>query len=275
MPKKNNTPNYFPHDSNARNSDKMIRLRMVHKAAGYGVYFMILERLREEATYMSVRDYNMIAFDLRVDASLVKSVVEDFGLFVVTPDGNYFYSESFNERMAVKDEKSRKRAEAGREGMRKRYEKGEDVTKSPENGNIVITNLPQNGNKKRKEKDIYPPLYIPPLQDDDGKTPPPAPPAPVTTGQIPLEEFRRRIAENPVTNPTNEELRRGLGLGGDTETLEKWLDEYIDAQTASGNTANYFVEYRRHFANWARIKKKNTPGNGTKEETRPRYYKPL
>lgn len=274
MPKKNNTPNYFPHDSNARNSDKMIRLRMVHKAAGYGVYFMILERLREEATYMSVRDYNMIAFDLRVDASLVKSVVEDFGLFVVTPDGNYFYSESFNERMAVKDEKSRKRAEAGREGMRKRYEKGEDVTKPSEKGNNVITNLPQNGNKKSKEKDIYPPLYIPPLQDDEEKTPPPKPPEPVTTGHITLDEFRRRITGNPMSNAINEELRRGLGLGDDTATLEKWIDDYIAIQTAAGNTRNYFTEYRKHFVNWARIKK-STLENGTKEEPRPRYYNPL
>ena len=115
MVKKEEIARYFSHDSNARNSDKLIRLRMRHKAAGYGVYFMILERLREEPDYMSVKDYNMIAFDLRVDASLVKSVVEDFGLFVVTPDGNYFYSESFNERMAVKDEKSRKLLKA-REG---------------------------------------------------------------------------------------------------------------------------------------------------------------
>ena len=72
---------YFSHDSNARNDDKLIRLRMKHGAAGYGVYFMILERLREETDYMSIKDYNMIAFDFRVDSSLVKSVIEDFGLF--------------------------------------------------------------------------------------------------------------------------------------------------------------------------------------------------
>lgn len=273
MPKKNNTPNYFPHDSNARNSDKMIRLRMVHKAAGYGVYFMILERLREEATYMSVRDYNMIAFDLRVDASLVKSVVEDFGLFVVTPDGNYFYSESFNERMAVKDEKSRKRAEAGREGMRKRYGKGEDVTNLPQNGNNVITKPPENGNKKSKEKEIYPPLYIPPLQNDDKEAESTPPPEAESTGRITLARFRKRITENPMSNAINEELRRGLGLGNDTATLERWLDEYIAQQTAAGNTANYFTEYRKHFANWARLKKQST--DGTKEEPRPRYYNPL
>lgn len=96
--------NYFSHDSNARNDDKMLELRMKHQAAGYGVYFMILERLREEKDYMSVKNYNAIAFDLREDAGLIKSVVEDFGLFSFTEDGECFYSESFNDRMAMKDD---------------------------------------------------------------------------------------------------------------------------------------------------------------------------
>lgn len=103
---------YFSHDSNARNDDKLIRLRMKHGAAGYGVYFMILERLREEADYMSIKDYNMIAFDFRVDSSLVKSVIEDFGLFVFTEDGKCFYSESFMRRMEIKDAVRNKRKDA-------------------------------------------------------------------------------------------------------------------------------------------------------------------
>lgn len=122
---------YFPHDSNARNSDKLIRLRMRHKAAGYGVYFMILERLREEPEYMSVKDYNMIAFDLREDASLIKSVVEDFGLFVFTEDGKYFYSESFKQRMSVKDEKAKKRSEAGGKSAAQKWGNTERENLSP------------------------------------------------------------------------------------------------------------------------------------------------
>ena len=108
--------NYFPHDSNARNDEKVIRLRMKHGAAGYGIYFMILERLREEADYMSAKDYNMIAFDLRVDAAIVKSVVEDFGLFTFTDDGKCFYSDSFARRMYVMEEARSRRSVAGKKG---------------------------------------------------------------------------------------------------------------------------------------------------------------
>lgn len=115
--------NYFSHDSNARNDEKLVRLRMKQGAAGYGVYFMILERLREEADYMSAKDYNMIAFDLRVDAAIVKSVVEDFGLFTFTDDGKRFYSESFTRRMDIKDTLRRQRSEGGKIGMKNRWKK--------------------------------------------------------------------------------------------------------------------------------------------------------
>ena len=115
--------NYFSHDSNARNDEKLVRLRMKQGAAGYGVYFMILERLREEANYMSAKDYNMIAFDLRVDAAIVKSVVEDFGLFTFTDDGKCFYSESFTRRMDIKDTLRRQRSEGGKIGMKNRWKK--------------------------------------------------------------------------------------------------------------------------------------------------------
>ena len=115
--------NYFSHDSNARNDEKLVRLRMKQGAAGYGVYLMILERLREEADYMSAKDYNMIAFDLRVDAAIVKSVVEDFGLFTFTDDGKCFYSESFTRRMDIKDTLRRQRSEGGKIGMKNRWKK--------------------------------------------------------------------------------------------------------------------------------------------------------
>ena len=65
---------YFSHDSNARNSKKLLRLRQAHGAAGYGVYFMLLERLREEGDYTSDRDYDIIAYDLREDKALIKSL---------------------------------------------------------------------------------------------------------------------------------------------------------------------------------------------------------
>ena len=130
--------NYFSHDSNARNDIKLIRLRMKYKSAGYGVYFMILERLRECTNYMCVKDYNAIAFDLREDANMVKSVVEDFGLFAFTEDGKYFYSESFCRRMNTKDDLSRKRSDAGKAGMSNRWKKEQQTEPQPKSEDYLF-----------------------------------------------------------------------------------------------------------------------------------------
>lgn len=113
---------YFSHDSNARNSDKLIKVRMDLGAEGYGIFFMLIERLREEEGYKSTIDYNILAFDLKADSEKIKQVVENYDLFKITEDGKYFYSDSFNERMEMMDAKRKKRAEAGKKGAEKRWE---------------------------------------------------------------------------------------------------------------------------------------------------------
>lgn len=141
--------NFFSHDSNARNSDKLIPLRASMGAEGYGIYFMILERLREEPNYTSVKDYNMLAFDLRVDAAKVKKVIENFGLFVFTDDGKYFYSEGFMRRMQIKDNQSEKAREAAK--IRWRKEKGMQA-QCERNADAMRTQCKERKEKESKEK---------------------------------------------------------------------------------------------------------------------------
>jgi dnaD and phage-associated domain protein len=99
-----------------------MKVRMGLGAEGYGIFFMLIERLREEEDYKSTVDYTTLAFDLRVDPKKVKQVVENYDLFKITEDGKYFYSDSFNERMEMMDAKRKKRAEAGKKGAEKRWE---------------------------------------------------------------------------------------------------------------------------------------------------------
>ena len=158
MAKKENVNKYFSHDSNARNSEKLIRLRMKEGAEGYGIYFMLLERLREEPGYSSERDYNMLSFDLRVDASLIKTVVEDYELFTITEDGKQFYSSGFKKRMEFMDSKKKIFSEAGKRGMATRWNNhvkdrlsendNEVITTLSENDNHLITTLSENDNKQ-------------------------------------------------------------------------------------------------------------------------------
>ena len=96
---------YFSHDFSARVDQKIKRLLMRHGMLGYGVYWAIIEDLYQNANAMRTH-YESIAFELRVDCDLVKSVLNDFELFVF--DGENFGSLSVERRMQERINKSAK-----------------------------------------------------------------------------------------------------------------------------------------------------------------------
>ena len=121
-------------------------------AEGYAIYFMILERLREEDDYISKNDYMMIAYDLRVDEEKVKKVINDYDLFIV--DDDVFYSESFMQRMNIKDSKKLKAQASANSRWEK--EKNKNNNKCEFDTNAMRTHSECNANlckeKKSKEK---------------------------------------------------------------------------------------------------------------------------
>lgn len=134
---------YFSHDSNARNDEKLLAVRMRFGAEGYGIYFMILERLRDESDNMSIKDYNILAFDFRVSADKVKSVIEDFELFEFTDDKKYFFSQRMLNNMKIKNQKSEK----ARLSAMNRWNKSES------NANALQTHSEGNAIKESKVKE--------------------------------------------------------------------------------------------------------------------------
>ena len=107
---------YFPHDSNARNDQRLMKVRMKYGMKGYGIYFGIIEILREQCEYtLTFNDIESISFDLRVDAETIEDIIQNYNLFVI--EGHtMFYSKSLKKRLECMDEKKRKRQEAGRKG---------------------------------------------------------------------------------------------------------------------------------------------------------------
>ena len=110
---------YFQHDCNARQDEKILALRMKHGWEGYGLFWALIERLRESANYSCVCDYNLIAYDLRSDANKIKSIIEDFRLFDFATDenrGKLLYSRRLLEDMYLKDDAREAKVEAGKKG---------------------------------------------------------------------------------------------------------------------------------------------------------------
>lgn len=131
---------YFKHDCNARNDQKLIDVRRKHGMAGYGVYFCIIEIMRETSDYALSRDYSLLEWDLHVDAELIRSVVEDFGLFEL--EDEQFYSVRLRDDMDVWNTKKAARREAGKRGMQSRWGKRkttDEITDVSTQDNNAIT----------------------------------------------------------------------------------------------------------------------------------------
>ena len=100
---------YFSHDYASRSDEKIKQLIRRHGMAGYGIFWAIVEDLYQNANALRT-DCEGIAYDLRTDPEVVRSIIFDFGLFV--HDDEKFGSESIERRMNMRNIKSVKASEA-------------------------------------------------------------------------------------------------------------------------------------------------------------------
>jgi hypothetical protein len=237
---------YFSHDSNARNDEKIIALRMKHGMEGYGIYFSILERMRDLNDYIHVKDYNIIAFDLRVSNTLIKSVVEDFGLFEFTDDGKHFYSVSFLSRMKRKDVVSEKRREAGKLGAKSKIVA--NAKQMPEKNQANAKQMPEK-NQARKGKEIE-------RKEKESETP---------SREIDFASEIFSISE--LRNLSGEYWLEtvGMKLNVAPDELSRFFDEFCNIHELS-NYSNSINDFKSHFVNWLNVKKEKNRGKKEKSD---------
>jgi len=128
---------YFSHDYNSRNDEKIKFLLRKHGITGYGLFWAIIEDLYNNANALRT-DYDGIAFDYRVECEVVKSIINDFNLFVF--DGETFGSLSVQKRLDERDSKSVK----ARQSASKRWT----------NANAMQSQCDGNAIKESKGKEI-------------------------------------------------------------------------------------------------------------------------
>lgn len=117
--------NYLPWPSNMRTADHVLAMRIQEGAAGYGVYVMLLELLRDSENRSLVFTPRNLAFAINEpDVELVNRVVQDYGLFTLQDDGT-FTSPWLEQQMQEYDQKKAAAVAAGKKGAARRY--GKDV----------------------------------------------------------------------------------------------------------------------------------------------------
>lgn len=131
---------YFSHDYNARTDPKIKRLMARHGMMGYGIYWAIIEDLYNNANALRT-DCDSIAYDLRVNSELIKSIIFDFDLFKI--DGENFSSLSIQRRLDERNNKSEK----ARKSAEYRW------SNKTENANAMRSHSEGNAIKERKVKE--------------------------------------------------------------------------------------------------------------------------
>jgi len=141
---------YFSHDANAKDDVKILQLRMEMGWEGYGLFWALIEMLRNESEFRMLKHYKSIAFALHTHEDSIKKLINDFDLFQL--DEQYFWSESLLKRMELKEERSEKM----REAAKKRWNKDIDANAMQMHSlsNAQAMQLKEKKGKEIKEKEI-------------------------------------------------------------------------------------------------------------------------
>lgn len=153
---------YFSHDSNALTDTKILNMRADYGIEGYGLYWAIIEMMRNEEdftlelnknTYRAIKILTNTTIDIE---KFINDCIEDYKLFKKQDDK--FYSNSLLKRMEEKQKKQseqyKKRAEAGRIGGVKSGEKRKNRSKTEANRSNASSNEAKEKEKKEKENKI-------------------------------------------------------------------------------------------------------------------------
>lgn len=148
---------YFTLDYLARSDHKIKKLLVNHGMLGYGVYWSIIEDLYNNANALPM-DCDVIAFDLRCNADIVKSIINDYDLFTI--DGEYFSSKSVGRRLAEREEKSL----IARNSANKRWSQKSITNK--EDAIALHLQCDRNAIKEKKGKEKKENIFIKPTNDE-------------------------------------------------------------------------------------------------------------
>lgn len=96
---------FFSHDSNASNDEKILNMRADLGWEGYGIYWAIIEKLRDANGYkFKIDSIKGLAVALGAKKTTVDEIIKNYDLFSF--DDEFFWSDSLNRRMKEMEEKS-------------------------------------------------------------------------------------------------------------------------------------------------------------------------
>ena len=161
---------YFSHDSSASRDIKMLKIKYIYGWEGVGLFWGIIETLRETTDFKFESNKNsidLLASILQVDAIKLQTFINDaikVELFVEC-DG-YFYSNSLNDRMQEMNKKRLNGIANGKKGGRPTNEEPKNNLNHNLNHNLNESKTKPLKERKEKESKVKKEVFIPPVLND-------------------------------------------------------------------------------------------------------------
>ena len=146
---------YFPHDANAHSDPKVLSLRVKHGWEGYGMYWAIVESLRDCTDYeLPIDAIDGLCLRYGVANGVLMALFDTlYGVGLLSHNDTHFWSDSLKRRMTKLDASRKRMSDAGKRGAEHRW--GSHATP------IAIKE-----SKVKNSKDIVDKRFIPPSIDE-------------------------------------------------------------------------------------------------------------
>lgn len=136
--------------------DAVLKMRMAEGSAGFGLYVLLLEQLRNSDSLSIVLDLNVLAWSLHEpDTERLRRVIQDYGLFEISPD-SVISSPWLSGVMAEHEQRRAKLSAAGKKSAAMRQQGYNQVATTlqaaPQPPCNEVDKISQQTNKERNKK---------------------------------------------------------------------------------------------------------------------------
>ena len=218
---------------------------------------MLLEYLFGQPDLMCEKIYDTIGYTLHESSELVRSVVEDFGLFQFSDDGRLFYSDSFTRRLTTMVSKADTRSKAAQKAAQSRWAVATTIPEPKTDANAMRTHTKTDANAMRTH-----------------------------TKTMPIREDKNRITAVNANAQARACVRTCEDMAGELqaddsfwenaamrfhrteEELKTKVKPFVLETECRSKRHDSYEDYRRHFFDWLRIqieKEERNGNNGNKQ----------
>lgn len=228
---------WFSHDSNAKDDPKCMLLIDQLGLEGYGIYWILVETLRDQPDYKyPLKLLPILAKRYVTSGEKMKAVVLNYELFQIEND-QFFFSESLNNRMRSLADKRENARKAGIASAEKRKELNSRSTAVQQSFNSRSTSKVEESKK------------------DINKT--------NETIKINFCDLENESWFLSILSFLNNKINH-------QKLLEYWV-QYQKAMIADDDLYRDILSYRSHFRNWVKIQVEKSNDENVSSIQKPNY----